>query len=144
MPEYITFFVHGINFALMMVDLFISRNVFYLKHVLFFFAYAIIYCIWSIVHFMAKVGTSSKCDDYPTDECPIYNVLDWHKPSAALIMSTVIVFCVVPLFQYPLWWCVYKRRDVDDYRQSRLAMDAAASSEIQGVELGEGLKSLAG
>jgi len=124
-PDYLGFFVHGINFLLMLVDLFVGRSVFYLKHALFFFVYAGTFCIWSVVHYAADIGTYKGCNKYPKAECPIYNMLDWHKPSVAGILSIIILFGVVPLCQYPLWWCVYKRRVVDDYVQH--ANDTTAS-----------------
>lgn len=116
-PGYLGFFVHGINFLLMLVDLFVGRNVFYLKHTLFFFVYAGAFFIWSAVHYAANIGTYKECDKYPRSECPIYDVIDWHKASATAILLSIILFCVVPFCQYPLWWCVYKRRVVDDYVQ---------------------------
>jgi len=113
-PVYMGFYVHGIIFVLLLVDLFLGRNVFYLKHVVFFFAYVLSYLIWSIVHGALDIGKYDGCDAYPDKEdCPIYGVLDWNKPKAAGILSVIIIFFVVPLCQYPLWWCVFKRRLAD-------------------------------
>jgi hypothetical protein len=110
MPDYLGFFVHGINFVLMQVDLFIGNNVFYLKNMLWFILYFILYLVWTIVHFAAEVGTHDGCDKYPKNECPIYEVIDWHSTQAAVILGAIIVLCVAPICQFPLWWCVHKRR----------------------------------
>lgn len=130
-PKFLGFFVHGINFFICLFDLFLGRNVFYLKHVGWFLAYSFLYVLWSLVHHWAKIGTYGSCvvddptnmdsDDgtkYPADECPIYAVLNWHKPTATGILSGIMLLCVVPLCQFPIWWCVRGRRSADYLAQN--------------------------
>lgn len=119
-PDYFGFFVHFINFLLMTVDLQVGRNAFYLKHTLLFFLYILMFCIWSVVHHAAKVGTYGKScgENTPKSECPIYGALDWRNPKATGILSIIIVLFIAPLCQFPLWWCVYKRNVTDDYLQN--------------------------
>lgn len=105
-------FIHAVNYLLLMVDLVLSWNVFYLKHVAWFYLYVLLYVIWTLIHYWAKMGTLYGCSDYPPEECPIYGVLDWHKPSATGILGLMVFVVVIPALSYVLWWCVYKRRSM--------------------------------
>mmetsp|Transcript_7131 Transcript_7131/g.19550 ORF Transcript_7131/g.19550 Transcript_7131/m.19550 type:complete len:331 (-) Transcript_7131:411-1403(-) len=121
-PNFLGFFVHGINFLLCLTDLFVGRNVFYLPHVLWFLAYAFLYLLFSLIHYWAKIGIYPTKDDgcdYPPDECPIYGVLNWHKPTATGIIAAIILLCIAPLCQFPLWWCVRTRRSADYFSNVR-------------------------
>merc|ERR1712178_259425 len=103
MGSFLTCFVHGINFVLCLIDLFVGRNVFYLKHVFWFFGYAACYIIFSLVQYWAKIGRFNPCtvknpmdgvvSSYPADECPVYAVIDWHKPTSTGLLACMVLFC---------------------------------------------------
>merc|ERR1712046_45862 len=64
-------------------------------------------------------------------DCPLYDVLDWHNPTAAMILVVIIMFCCVPLCQYPLWWCVYKRRVADVYLTQAAGLRASHVADVE-------------
>merc|ERR1711976_811276 len=83
-PSFLDLFVHGINFFFCLGDIMIGRNLFYLPHVLWFYAYTFLYLVWTVVHYALRIGSFKPCTiggvDYPADECPIYPILNWHRP----------------------------------------------------------------
>lgn len=118
-PSYLNLFKHLFNFLLCIFDLCVGRNVFYLRHAGIFFIYVVAYVVWTGIHFASKVGTADPCTSYDTNECPIYTVLDWHRPTSSIILILIIFFVVVPCCHCPLWWCVLKRRLMDIYLKNR-------------------------
>merc|ERR1712186_214709 len=94
---YLGYFVHGINFWLLMIDLVIGRYVFYLTHTLSFLLFALTFCVWSVVHYWTRVGLPKEkpCDDYSLNECPIYAVLDWHDTGSTLLKGVILFCCVL-------------------------------------------------
>merc|ERR1712228_1024831 len=87
----------------------------YLKHSILFFMFVCLYFIWSVIHFATAIGTYDGCDKYIDEECPIYDMLDWHRINGSSAVVFIVVFCVAPLCQYPLWCLVHKRRVADSY-----------------------------
>eukprot|EP00435_Cladocopium_sp_Y103_P050195 s1572_g15.t1 len=59
--------------------------------------YALIYIAWSLVHFLAKIGTPQPCDGYPQNECPIYNKFDWHKPQLTTVIALLVCLVACPV-----------------------------------------------
>jgi len=122
-PDFFGYFMHFINFFLCLGDLLVSRNVFYLRHVSWFLGYSALYLFFSLIHFWAKIGTYGPCTSkdpfdphgptYPRNECPVYAVLDWHHPTVTTVLVVILAFVVVPLAQFPVWWCVQRRRSID-------------------------------
>ena len=80
------------NMLVFMLEFLFNRNIFYFKHGIIIYVYALLYTLWSIIHFAAKVGVAPDmaCDDYPLDECPIYSVLDWHDPERTIIVVVAV------------------------------------------------------
>lgn len=118
-PPYLDCFVHGINFLLCVLDTTISRSVYYVKYCALFFIYAAIYITFSIIHHLLQIGRYQGCKMYEAHKCPIYDPLDWHKVTATGILAFVILLCIVPLCQFPLWRLVMYRRRVDLYWNGR-------------------------
>lgn len=119
----ISFFVvfeHFLNMLLFMVDFFLNRNAFHLKiSGISFCVYGALYSTWSYIHFLAKVGTPMSCPKlhYPRDECPIYNVLDWHHPVKTIILLIgVVIVGILLIFAI---WLLSKRRDRMDAEKRR-------------------------
>lgn len=58
-----------------------------------------VYSIWSIFHYFLKIGTCPSCTcslDYPRNQCPIYDVLNWHKPEQTLMFGAGLLFILAP------------------------------------------------
>lgn len=78
--------VHGINCAVMIVDVFVCRQPFHLAHIFVPFVYAITYLIFNICYQAA----SGKV---------LYTVLDWQgNTSTAVIVAGAVVLVVTPCF----------------------------------------------
>ena len=52
-PGTVTYFVHGVNFFMIALDVFLSNQPYYLVHGLYFFAYCITYLLWTLVYWAA-------------------------------------------------------------------------------------------
>merc|ERR1711879_542068 len=94
-PDFFGFFVHGIDLLLLLSVFMIGRVPFYLSNSLWFIVYCLLYVLWTVVHFLLKIGVreQNKCTDYSQNECPIYTVLDWHHPEK-VIKLMIPVLCV--------------------------------------------------
>lgn len=66
-----------------------------------FLAYCTVYSMWTILHFFLKIGKCPSCSPctlpYPRNECPIYDILDWHKPEQTLLFGSALLFILVPV-----------------------------------------------
>lgn len=60
-------------------------------------SYSLLYVVWTLIHFWAKIGTPEPCEVYAQQECPIYSDFDWHKPQNATIKVVGVCFVVCPL-----------------------------------------------
>lgn len=120
-PEYSSTFAHLFNFFILVFDLMLGNNPFYLKYTVSFMLYVILYLLWSLIHHKAKIGTYSGCAGVPSEDCPIYAALDWAKGKSTIILVFIVVCCVAPICQLPVWCCVVCRcraaESVDDARE---------------------------
>lgn len=109
-PSFVLITEHFINMLIFIAEFLVNRNVFYLKHGIILYIYALLYSIWSLIHFIAKVGVAlaMACQDYPLDECPIYPVLDWHHPVRTIIVVLGVTLATLML-QLLIWKCTHKR-----------------------------------
>ncbi|CAK9084515.1 Protein rolling stone, partial [Durusdinium trenchii] len=109
-PGFVLLTEHFVNMWIFIFEFLINRNTFYLKHGVIIYAYALLYSLWSVIHFLAKVGVSPDmaCHDYPLDECPIYPVLDWHHPARTVVVVLGVCLMTV-LLQLVLWKCTRLR-----------------------------------
>eukprot|EP00930_Biecheleria_cincta_P033821 TRINITY_DN23419_c0_g1_i1.p1 TRINITY_DN23419_c0_g1~~TRINITY_DN23419_c0_g1_i1.p1 ORF type:complete len:327 (-),score=13.11 TRINITY_DN23419_c0_g1_i1:66-1046(-) len=98
-PDYLGFFVHGIDWILMTILFLVGRVPYYLSNALWLTAGMLVYAAWTYIHFLLKIGlpSATPCDDYPLNECPIYNALDWHNPTEALALVAQIVLVGTPV-----------------------------------------------
>jgi len=95
-PDYLGFFVHGIDWILMVMLFLVGKVPYYLSNALWLTVGMAVYIAWTYVHFLLKIGrppSDTPCDDYPLNQCPIYNALDWHKPAktGALVAGIVLI-----------------------------------------------------
>lgn len=97
-PSYLSFYVHGINCFALVLSFSIGRITFHFKtSFLLLFSYGACYFLWTLIHYGLKIGTQLPCEGYPRNECPIYNVLDWHNASKSVIIFAVVLFVVFPI-----------------------------------------------
>jgi hypothetical protein len=87
---------HGVNFAVMMIDSFASGFPLLLAHLLYFFAFMIIYLLWSWVHHSAGL-TNEHGDAY------IYSSLDWAYPDYVQKLAVAIILVAAPIVTLGCW-----------------------------------------
>ena len=100
----VSVFTHGINFAVMMVDLLICRQPLYCAHITVPLAYSLTYLLFTLLYFAAG-GVFHKDRHSPY----IYDVLDWSDPGAAGSLSGLIVVLVIPILYMMLIGCYLLR-----------------------------------
>jgi len=100
-PDYFSYFAHGGNLLILLVDFMLSRMPFYPRHAIWFFLVALTYSAWTLIHFWAKVGSHKTCESYPQNECPTYDIIDWHRVGPTAGVMIVVLFFVVPVVQLP-------------------------------------------
>ena len=135
--EPINYFVHGMNFATMLVDAVLSSAPYFFVYIwTSWLVYAIIYALFSIAFFRlggtdASGNVRLRCDRRAAlcmashskrgvrclRSCAtqpyIYAVLDWRTPASAAsagLVEGVIVFVLVPLLGLLAYWLVFLRR----------------------------------
>ena len=63
--------------------------------------YTFVYVVWTIIHYFLQIGKGVSCDDYPIDECPIYDAIDWNEPASTIgYLAGAFVALVVVLLLY--------------------------------------------
>lgn len=82
LPESMTIFVHGVDFALCTLSFFASRLPFEFENAGWLLMLYPAYLIWSVIHYLLNLG----------DGWPLYSALDWSNPTLAL---TVAAGCLV-------------------------------------------------
>ena len=90
---------HGINTVTTLIDLFAGNHPVHILHLVYPFAYASIYIIFSVIYWAAG-GTDLDGNPY------IYGILDWNKPGVAVVYVAVSVFIGAPIVQlavFGLW-----------------------------------------
>mmetsp|Transcript_11464 Transcript_11464/g.21673 ORF Transcript_11464/g.21673 Transcript_11464/m.21673 type:complete len:270 (+) Transcript_11464:59-868(+) len=96
-PDYWTIFAHGINWILLTGSVFCGRLPYSVWKGGWTLLYGVVYVVWTVIHFFAKIGTPRPCVEYPQNECPLYDVVDWHFPLDTLLVGAGIVFVAVPI-----------------------------------------------
>lgn len=84
--------VHGINWIMMLIDRFLTRQPIYYSHVYQPMIYALVYSIWSIIHSYSGIDNGSRKGTY------IYTSTDFKGNPFSFIIVTIVVFIVAPLF----------------------------------------------
>eukprot|EP00434_Breviolum_minutum_P008167 symbB.v1.2.007201.t1/scaffold439.1/size205343/4 len=123
-PNFVLVTEHFLNMLMFIVEFVLNRNIFYLKHGMIIYIYALLYILWSLIHFVAKIGVAPAmaCKTYPLEECPIYPVLDWHHPGRTLVVFLGVTFATVVL-QMLIWTCTRKRDQRFTIRSGSLTVD---------------------
>ena len=92
----VSFFTHGVNFAIMLTDAYLSGRPLLLPHAFYTFGYVLLYLAWTVIHYTADLA-NEKGDRY------IYKQLDWSKPGSAAALSVGIFFVITPLIVLGCW-----------------------------------------
>jgi len=110
---YFAFVEHFLNMVFYFVEFGLNRNPFHFKHAAVVYGYAIAYALWSLLHFVLRIGVPNGCTTYEdTRDCPIYGVLDWHHPvKAACVALFLAVFATLVAF---ILWCITRNRSYSD------------------------------
>jgi len=116
-PSFKHLFEHGLNFFICLADLAMSWDVFSLPQTLWFLGYVSVYFAFSFMHFAMKIGTYAIFDSckplgYPREECPVYRVLDWHKPKNTTSLVVIMSFLVLPMVVFAIRWFAHLRPSV--------------------------------
>ena len=96
--------VHIINTCIMLADSFIGSQPLILSHLIFFWLFAALYLIWSLIYFAL------------TNRQYIYKPLNWDNTHSTLLLTTIIMFIILPLIYTILWTCIFTR---DYYHRTR-------------------------
>eukprot|EP00928_Gymnodinium_smaydae_P045252 TRINITY_DN30186_c0_g1_i1.p1 TRINITY_DN30186_c0_g1~~TRINITY_DN30186_c0_g1_i1.p1 ORF type:complete len:275 (-),score=34.64 TRINITY_DN30186_c0_g1_i1:392-1216(-) len=93
----VSYFTHGVNFALMMLDVSLSRQPYYLLHGFYFALFGFAYLLFSLIYW--EVG-GLNCEGDPW----IYKSLDWRHAASTSTLAVVILFVVTPVVNL-MFWC---------------------------------------
>ena len=106
-------FTHGVNFVVMLLDGWLSRQSYLISHGVYFLAYCLVYLAWSVIHGLSNIKTADG-DEY------IYAVLNWRSSKGkAAMYATAVLVIVAPLANLFFWWLLhYQRRHLDDPEDS--------------------------
>jgi len=113
---WVTIFAHFVNLIMLVIGLFASRMPFSaLKNFGWSLIYGLAYGLWTIIHYLARVGASESqpCLDYPLNECPIYDAFDWHAPLMPALILGSIYLIGVPVITGIFGACVTCRDRLD-------------------------------
>ncbi|CAJ1425337.1 unnamed protein product, partial [Effrenium voratum] len=101
--SYDNLYVHGFQCFGMVILLLSGRLPFRFDNWGWLMLFGACYVIWTFLHFKLDLGTKFGCDEYPRDECPIYNSFDWHHGLRTFILGLVLVFVICPIVMTLLW-----------------------------------------
>jgi len=98
-PEPISYFTHGVNFLVVIVDVYLSRQPYYLLHGIYFAILGIVYLLFTYVYYVSG-GTDCSGRRY------IYKSVDWNDPGSAGMLAAILVVVVVPFVNVLFWFVV--------------------------------------
>jgi len=136
LPDYLGFFVHGVDSVLMLVSLMISRVPYTWQNAGWLLVTGVAYLVWTLIHFELRIGTLGGCTEYIRPECPLYEVLDWHKPKEARLAAAVFLLVVIPS---AMAFCklLVIFRDLFDERTDLVEMDQSHRQETESLKARE-------
>jgi len=91
----LTYFTHGVNFFLMMADVYVNNVPYFLLHGIYFSVFGVVYLLFTIIYWLSG-GTDCHGKPY------IYKALDWNKPQSAATIATLLLFVVLPILNVVL------------------------------------------
>lgn len=105
---------HGLNSVYAIINIFLTAKPINITHMWHPVLFSLIYVVFSVIH---QLGFGVP---------PIYTVLDWSKPTTALLTSVPLVFIGVPLC-HVMFFILYRTRCVI-FRKCCLEKDKAETS----------------
>ena len=141
-PSYLNLMKHGILFAVIMLDgLVVSRIPVRIRSIAPLLVYNLGYCVFSIVHSVARMGNPWSHDNDPTtDDDAIYGALNWNKRFGTALFWTV--FANLVLFP-ALFFVVFAlssvggRRYTNDYPPTKGVDELSNQDTNPDEELGQ-------
>lgn len=94
-------FVHGLNFVVMILDLFVVAHPIRILHCCYTIIFVICYGVFSLIYYAAG-GISKDGTVY------MYKVLDWEKPGTSSLFCLLVVLYVIIV--HTVCWVLYKFR----------------------------------
>eukprot|EP00930_Biecheleria_cincta_P016262 TRINITY_DN1329_c0_g3_i1.p1 TRINITY_DN1329_c0_g3~~TRINITY_DN1329_c0_g3_i1.p1 ORF type:complete len:195 (-),score=29.21 TRINITY_DN1329_c0_g3_i1:75-659(-) len=133
LPDYLGFFVHGVDAVLMLISLMISRIPYTWQNAGWLLVFGVAFLVWTLIHFQFRVGTLDGCTEYIRPECPLYKVLDWHKPKEAKITAAIFLLVAMPT---AMAFCklLVILRDQFDERIDLVEMDQSHRQEMESLK----------
>lgn len=83
---YLDYFIHGINWVLLLVSFLLSRIPFTFNGLIIAMALGGVYILWTYIHYLLQLGVAAgSCPQYPgePERCPLYAAFDWNDPQRA-------------------------------------------------------------
>lgn len=90
---------HGVNFAVMLADVVVGNTPYLLLHGAYFWAFAVLYLGWSLVHYALRIGDGAG-NDY------IYEALDWGDAESTGSLGVAVLLILAPLINIGFWVAV--------------------------------------
>mmetsp|Transcript_63085 Transcript_63085/g.168496 ORF Transcript_63085/g.168496 Transcript_63085/m.168496 type:complete len:271 (-) Transcript_63085:130-942(-) len=95
-PSALSYFTHGVNFVLQLLDMFLSRQPYYLLHGIYIAIFGTVYVAFSAIYYAAG-GLDCNGNAY------IYKALDWSQPQSTVTLMGIILFIGVPIINFTFW-----------------------------------------
>jgi len=91
-------FAHGGLLILLLIDGFvIGKNPDLLRHGAVFVLVAALYCLWTAIHYIARIGSPYSSGD------DIHEGLSWSRPGAMCMLCLLFIVIVAPLNYLIVW-----------------------------------------
>jgi len=94
--------VHGVNGAVVLLDALLGRQTSRLANNLWGFAYFMIYMIWTVLHYLLRIGNQYG------ERC-IYHGFCWDNPGVACLNFLLIFIVIMPMTSLLVWSLVWVR-----------------------------------
>jgi len=98
-PTLISYFTHGVNFLVMLVDVYVSRQPYYLLHGIYIGILGLLYLLFTYIYYVAG-GTDCNGNRY------IYAALDWSDPGSTSTLAVILLFIVLPVINIIFWFAI--------------------------------------
>lgn len=98
-PTAVSYFTHGVNFVVMLLDMYLSRQPYYLMHGIYMAIMGLTYLGFTYVHYAAG-GTDCRGNRY------IYRNIDWNQQASTGNLLSTLLFLVVPVMNVAFWFLI--------------------------------------
>mmetsp|Transcript_56865 Transcript_56865/g.157369 ORF Transcript_56865/g.157369 Transcript_56865/m.157369 type:complete len:260 (+) Transcript_56865:106-885(+) len=98
-PPAVGYFTHGVNFLVLILDIFLSRQPYYLLHGFVFVGLGLAYMGFSVIYWVLG-GTNCSGNPY------IYTFLNWNEPETPTTIGVILLFLVSPIVNFLFWFVI--------------------------------------